>query len=289
MISTSIHTITCELYGGLGNQLFQIAMAFAYSLKYGTNLLIKNPNNFICGQGNHPSNYHNSIYKKISFIDNLDIDHIFKEQKWGTVQSFDFLTDILKSNMSQTIMFDGYFQSDNYFYKYENQVKQIFTPEEGIINYLEHNSDIFQRFPELKEPHDFCFIGIRRGDYISRANVHNPCGMTYFKKAIDSMNKQCYYITSDDFEWAKKNFVGNNFKFIDCGSDIIQFYTSCLFNNYIISNSSFHWWASYLSIYNNPRIIAPDKWITLDGQTFSKGTIIYRNDMEIIERPVETT
>jgi hypothetical protein len=288
-MSNSIHTITPNLYGGLGNQLFQIAIAYANSLKYQTNFIIQNTNNFVCGQGSHPIDYLDSIYKKIKFVNNLHPNHVLKEHIWGTLQSFDNINSIIKSDIPQTIMFDGYYQSENNFYKYSKEIKQLFTPEEGIINYLECNSDIFQKFPELKNPHDFCFIGVRRGDYISRANVHNPCGMTYFKDAMNKMNKQYYYITSDDFEWAKKNFVGEQFKFLDCGSDIIQFYTSCLFNNYIISNSSFHWWGSYLSIYDNPRIIAPDKWITLEGYTFSGGSIIYRSNMEIIERPVETT
>lgn len=286
MISTN-HTITSKLYGGIGNQLFQIAIAFANALKYETQFKIENPKDFVCGQGNHPSVYKDSIYKKIEFIDILESHHIIKEVGGGIFQPVN-IDDVLKYDIPQTILFDGYFQSERYFYQYSPQIKELFTPEEGIIQFLEKNSNIFVKFPELREDNDYCFIGIRRGDYLKAASIHNPCGMTYFNNAINMMNKKVYYITSDDYEWARKNFVGDNFKFLDIGNDIIQLYAACLFKNYIISNSSFHWWGSFLSIYDSPRIIAPDKWITHGTGVCSFGSIIYRDCMEVIERPVET-
>lgn len=284
------HIITTNIMGGLGNQLFQIAHAYVYSLKYSTQFMIDRSLAFYCGQGQHPSNYANSIYKKIMFIHSFDhINHIFKEYDWGNYCNFEQVNNIISSNIPQVIKFDGYFQSDRYFGEYASKVKELFTPEGGIISYIEQNSDFFNHFPELKEPNDFCFIGIRRGDYVSRSQVHNPCGMTYFNKAMNMMNKKMYYISTDDYEWAKKNFTGDNIKFLDIDNHTIQFYSLCLFKNYIISNSTYHWWASFLSIYDNPRIIAPDKWITLGTTTYSAGSNIYRKDMEIIERPVETT
>ena len=60
-------------------------------------------------------------------------------------------------------------------------------------------------------------IGIRRGDYVKLGNI--VCGMEYYKKSINLMNKKIdrpiYYIFSDDIEWCKKNRVecikiGNN-------------------------------------------------------------------------------
>lgn len=281
------HIITSKLYGGLGNQLFQIAIAFANALKYGTQFKIENPKDFICGQGNHPSVYMDSIYSKLEFVNNLETHHVVKEVGGGIFQHIN-IADVIGRDTPQTIQFDGHFQSDKYFYNYSPQIKELFTPKEGIIQFLEKNSDIFLKFPELREDNDFCFIGIRRGDYLRAVSTHNPCGMTYFNRAMDMMNKKTYYITSDDYNWAKQHFVGDNFKFLDVGSDVIQLYASCLFKNYIISNSTFHWWASFLSVYSNPRIITPDKWITHSGKVFSTGSTYYRDCMEVIERPVET-
>lgn len=288
MPTDKTHTITTALYGGLGNQMFQLAIAYVNSLKYNTKFLIKMPSIYPCGQGKGPLVYCNSIYSKINFVNNIDkIDYICKEEIWSNLYNFLEISDILNSNIPKTIKFDGHFQSDFYFDKYSLNVKDLFTPKEGIINFIQNNSDFFTLFPELQEPNDFCAICIRRGDYLKHADIHNPCGMVYYNKAMNMMKKGVYYITTDDLSWAKSNFVGNQFKFLDVNDDVIQFYSLCLFKNYIISNSTFHWWASFLSIYDNPRIIAPDKWITIDGIVHSEGSHIYRKDMEIIERPVE--
>ena len=60
-----------------------------------------------------------------------------------------------------------------------------------------------------------------------------------------------------------------------------------LFPNYIISNSSYHWWGSYLSVYKNPNVIAPNLWIGGDKAPFDSYKTIYRKEMKILTRPVE--
>jgi hypothetical protein len=84
-------------------------------------------------------------------------------------------------------------------------------------------------------------------------------------------------------EWCKKQFIGDQFVFLNIDDDLSTFYVGMLFPSYIISNSSFYWWISYFSIYKNPKIIAPDKWLAFD-----KTQSIYRSEMIILERPVET-
>jgi hypothetical protein len=107
--------------------------------------------------------------------------------------------------------------------------------------------------------------------------------MTYYNKAMSYFPSTTrFYIISDDLDWCKANFKGDQFVFLDIHDDLDTFYVGTLFPNYIISNSTFYWWISYFSMYDSPRIIAPDKWISLPNyQT------IYRSDMFIVERPVE--
>jgi hypothetical protein len=88
---------------------------------------------------------------------------------------------------------------------------------------------------------------------------------------------------SDDQTWCRANFTGDSFVFLDIKDDLDTFYVGTLFNNYIISNSSFYWWISYFSIHTNPKIVAPDKWINMPNYAS-----IYRSEMIILERPVET-
>ena len=57
--------------------------------------------------------------------------------------------------------------------------------------------------------------------------------------------------------------------------------------DYIIANSSYHWWGSFLSIYDRCKIFAPDLWIGGRNANFDDYKDIYRDDMTIIKRIVE--
>lgn len=85
--------------------------------------------------------------------------------------------------------------------------------------------------------------------------------MPYFKNAISYFGKdKLYLIISDDIEWCKKNFKGNNFFFSEGESSIVDLYLQTMCNHNIISNSSFSWWGAWLN--NNPEkiVIAPKNW-----------------------------
>ena len=111
--------------------------------------------------------------------------------------------------------------------------------------------------------------------------------MTFYNNAMDLMKKEKYYILSDDFNWVKNNFKGDNYKYLEIKDDLEQLLVSCLFKNYIISNSTFYWWGSFLSIYDNPTIIAPDKWVNGPNVRKDEYWSIYRDNMKVIERPIE--
>lgn len=288
--STSLLTMTANLQGGIGNQLFQISAAYALSRKLNYNLLFKKNQFSGCRQGKHPSTYYSNIFQSVSFIENFpNIDLTVQEVSWSAYPLMDQVKYIKKSigDKEKSLCLNGYFQSDFNWREYSNEIKELFTPDGGVISYLKNNTDILNKYPELETPHDFAFLGVRRGDYVTYPDVHNPCGMTYYTEALKRMNKKKYYILSDDIEWCKNKFTGDKFIFMNIKEDKNMLLTMALFKNYIISNSTFYWWGSFLSIYKNTRIIAPDKWI-FGNSPKEKYWSIYREGMEIIERPVET-
>lgn len=287
--STSLLTMTANLQGGIGNQLFQISAAYALSRKLNYNLLFKKNQFSGCRQGKHPSTYYSNIFQSVSFIENFPkIDLTVQEVSWSAYPLMDQVKYIKKSigDKEKSLCLNGYFQSDFNWREYSNEIKELFTPDGGVISYLKNNTDILNKYPELETPHDFAFLGVRRGDYVTYPDVHNPCGMTYYTEALKRMNKKKYYILSDDIEWCKNKFTGDKFIFMNIKEDKNMLLTMALFKNYIISNSTFYWWGSFLSIYKNTRIIAPDKWI-FGNSPKEKYWSIYREGMEIIERPVE--
>ena len=284
-ISTKI--ITINLQGGIGNQLFEISTAYAISRDLNIDIQFKNNQFNGCRQGSHPSKYYNNLFQKLKFVNDLKIDSTVNEPSWTYSNVVNNMTlDSFKNN--NVVSLEGYFQSELYFKKYSKEIKSLFTPNGGIISYLERNCDIFDRFPELKVNNDYTFIGIRRGDYVTFSDFHNPCGMTYYNEAMNRMPKEKYYILTDDYKWAKSKFIGDKYIFMEINDDLHQLLSIALFKNYIISNSSFYWWGSYLSIYENTRIIAPDKWIFGNNASKNQYWSIYTDSMEVIERPIET-
>ena len=274
--------ITCNLMGGIGNQLFQIANAYALSLQFDVSFAILDQQFGGAGTGHHPSKYYSNLFKRIPRIQATDPIVSYKETQWTYTSLIEPVQALLKP--STIICLDGYFQSEKYFLDSSDRIKQLFTPEEGIRSWLKAQSSVFETWPELFTDHDFCFIGVRRGDYVTKAYFHNPCGLDYYTQALQIIPASRYYIGSDDIEWCKQHFIGPEYVFLDIKDDLVQLLTGCLFKNYIIANSTFHWWMSFLSVFATPTIVAPDKWIFGPQAQWSQYSTIYREGMHVIER-----
>jgi hypothetical protein len=285
---TSKGFVTCALSGGIGNQLFQIAFAYSLSKELDVELIVSLTQFTNCGQGSHPSKYYSSLYSKLNFLNTLlPITSYVEDYSFAYNPKIEEQLKNLKNECKfMGLILIGPFQSEKYFEKYKKEIINLYTPKCGMKIYLQNAyRELSEKFKELFIEDDVenrCLIGIRRGDYMKNLDFYVPCHMTYYEDAISEMGEnKTFYIASDDFDWCKENFKGKQYKFFDITDDLPQLLISTLFKNYIISNSTFHWWGSYLSIYEKPRIIAPDIWINDAGYRS-----IYRPEMEIIKRKV---
>jgi hypothetical protein len=277
--------VSAVLQGGLGNQLFTIAAGCALAKKKSTNFFITLNEFGGCGQGKHPANYYKTIYKNILKQNRTGPVITHKEKQWTYYNIEPCISDI--NCGASTVVLDGYFQSEKHFLGMRSELKELFAAPDFVLAFLTERG-YKALYPELFEPHNYCFIGVRRGDYVARAAVHNPCGMTYFKAAMGAASSERYYIASDDMNWCRRQFIGPQYVFLDIKDDLELMYLGTLFPKYIISNSSYHWWMSYLSLCALPQVIAPDKWIFGAGAARSEYDSIYRDEMAVLERPVET-
>lgn len=276
--------IVIHIMGGLGNQLFQIALGLSLAKRLGVNVHY-DISNFFCGQGSNPTKYFSTLYQNLTSYFKSTPSHTYEyhEQMWNY---YDINNDIMA--LAQThdcIKLNGYWQSENHFLEMKNELRTKFNMDHP---YLYIPEEVFIANPKIHTiTPESVLICVRRGDYVNKSNFHFPCGMTYYKKAMNHFPENTvFYIISDDMEWCKNNFskldTKSEFVFLDINDDLSTFFVGSLFSNFIISNSTFHWWISYFSNSNTPKIIAPDKWINLP-----KHTSIYRSDMIVLERPVE--
>ena len=267
--------LTVNLQGGLGNQLFQLAAAYAVAKKLGLKFCLVRNQFDGQGQGRPPSNYYSTLYRHFEFVDVLGPSKHVQQVGWAPYALADVVSDVLREFPEISITLGGYFQSEGFFHDVANDIRAMFYPPKPVVI----------RFPELEDPHDHVFINVRRGDYLKSPHVHWPCGMTYYTEAMRRMKADgCgrFYIASDDMPWVLANFQGTEYTYLDITDDLELLYIMTLFSKYIISNSTYSWWGSFLSVYPNARCIAPDKWMNISGSECT-----YRDGMEIVERPVE--
>ncbi len=261
--------ITCKLMGGLGNQLFQIAAAAAQAIQHDMDFfLIEDSPEFYAVTGSNPSKYYSNIYSKIQRKP-LPTDRRimpYNENGFPYVDFTNYAAACKKNGVG--LVLKGYFQSERYFQKHAALIKLLFTPAEGLDTYIRTQTNLYIAYPELdpSAPQDGkrrAFLGVRRGDYCKDAHmisVHNPASMTYYKKAMAQAKADVYYVMSDDIAWCKTQFHNTEttqFVFFEEPDDLRSFFFARLFQTYICANSTFHWWASYLSIHPNPIVYTP--------------------------------
>lgn len=136
-----------------------------------------------------------------------------------------------------------------------------FTPKQPP---LECNKALYEA---IKVNNSVC-ISIRRGDYLNPqyADKFYICDETYIRRAIEKIKKlicnPVLIFFSDDIKWVKETIKTDLPAYYESGNDPIweklRLMYSC--KHFIISNSTFSWWAQYLSRNEDKIVISPDHW-----------------------------
>jgi hypothetical protein len=236
--------ITCDLMGGLGNQLFQIAttLALAWENEDTAVFNINGHKNVL--QGNGASHYQKTVYRNLIDRKIWLSKYVFREQGHHYQQIH------YRKNMKLI----GYFQSEKYFIKYRQKLLDLFAPPPRIIDKLKLEYGFI-----LDQPS--CAIHVRRGDYHKFPNNHPICSINYYKAAIALFNRNTQFLVfSDDINWCKNMFNEDRFTFSENNGEDVDLYLMSMCQHQIIANSSFSWWGSWLNQNISKRVIAPTNW-----------------------------
>lgn len=262
--------------GGMGNQMFQYCYGLNLAKKYNTKfyldtsfLLDRKPKeNFVFrdfdleifklddeyygGTINYPVP---KYLKFINFLLPLSLKNYYKEA------SFEFDNNSTKISQ-KNIYFEGYWQSPKYF---NESINEIISSFEFNVAFSEN---VLDKLREIENSNSVC-INVRRGDFVNN-NFHGTMGIDYYHKALALLLKETgkelkLFVFSDDVEWCKNNlqfgqetdFVGHEYKG-EKFSSYLYLMQACKY--FIIPNSSFAWWAAFLSKSPNKIIYAPKNW-----------------------------
>jgi hypothetical protein len=173
----------------------------------------------------------------------------------------------------------GYFQTEKYFKKYREEILEIFTFKE---EYLKEAKSFIEKIHSLSMGKDIVSLHVRRGDYTLYPNHHPVCSDDYYQSSIGKfdLKNSLFLVFSDDIEWCKKKFEGENFIFSDTNNPYTDLAIMSMCDHHIIANSSFSWWGAWLNRSEGKRVIAPSRWF---GPSLPKDTSeIYCEGWEII-------
>lgn len=258
--------ISCRLQGGLGNQMFQIATTHSMAIDNNDTSCFDIESCYTPNQGETATKYKNV------FFENVKDCKGFNSQKFFTETGFIY-RDL---EYSPGLLLNGSFQSYKYFHHNYKEITKIFTIPEDYKN------EVINEFGWLlNSEKPLVSVHVRRGDYLTKPDYHYNLPKRYYDNAINFLDGCNFVFISDDMNWIKENFIGNNIFYSEKNNEIFDFVLMYLCKINIIANSSFSWWASYLD-HNNKIILAPDKWLGINAPEY-KLDDLYLDEWKIID------
>jgi len=244
-----------KLIGGLGNQLFQIAAAFAHAKRSCATLRLSN--DVDAGKG-RPTYFTSFLHKCLGFCGPDPSVPLVREPHFH-------YAPIPKE--AESIL--GYYQSSRYFADVSGDVKELFDPHAIIKNVVTAK---YSSYLTEEARNNTVIVHIRRGDYMTEANksFHGILTPLYYRAAMALLRQRIgssaqFLVFSDDIDYCRSIYKEDaGIVFIDESNESVALHFMSQFRYYILSNSSFSWWATYLG---EPAafVVAPDRWFGPSG------------------------
>ncbi len=160
---------------------------------------------------------------------------------------------------------NGAFESSEYF----NEIREKLVEE--IIPIESEQSKNEELYDLIRSNNSVC-LSVRHFDLPKgQKHLYDVCNEKYYVSAIDYIERKVkdpfFIVFSDDIEWAVKRLsISGKSHAVETPNNPIweklRLMYSC--KHFIIPNSTFAWWAQYLSRNENKIVIAPSRWFNND-------------------------
>lgn len=278
-----------KIMGGLGNQLFIYAFARSLQEEYGGLVKLVSNNNSISLSSFNVVPFELEVKTNYKIMNNMDLLQKYYYFKYKLAcklnfnnKLYDFKTNYEKKNQEkfndhnlvfctfehnnfyiknkEKVYIEGFFATEKHFKKIKDKIKNELKPIQPV---LPKNRGIYE---QICNTNSVC-LHIRRGDYLKN-DMFRVCGEKYYNNCILEIKKQLsnpiFYLFSNDKEYLREYYGNRGLEYIiveddgDPDYETLRLMSTC--KHFIIANSTFSWWAQYLSNNEDKIVLAPERW-----------------------------
>jgi hypothetical protein len=264
-------TISVVLMGGLGNQMFQYATAYALARRHDGRLSVD------LSQYHGLNSYQQFELWRFSELGLSPIQLPLAMVRRGLyrlglsshikpsfgMDGLGYDERVINLPDGSNIM--GWFQSERYFLDASGDIKAKFDLDPFLP---QGGREAMER---LRQVGAVAAVHVRRGDYVGSSLFDIPM-VAYYRTAMDTLShrRNCLFLLfSDDSEWCKAQplFQSEHIKFfvdlkLPCSVALNEMAMMSICECQIIANSTFSWWAAWLNKHSNKIIIMPKQWLS---------------------------
>ena len=258
--------ITCNLMGGLGNQIFQIFTTISYAIKSRNKFQFLAQETLGGGSCTLRYTFWNTFFSSLKpfLIKNLPPVNVIREN------GFTFQELPVESMVGTNVLIHGYFQSEKYFKDQYEMICRLIGLEmlkQSVLDALRLNKEYLNNTISMH---------FRLGDYKKLADFHPIATPKYYENALNHFSSKfpeerftiLYFCEDQDVREVQETIknLENTFpkyKFTRGDNtlpDWQQMLYMSLCRHNIIANSSFSWWGAYFNAHENNIVCYPSVW-----------------------------
>jgi hypothetical protein len=267
--------ISCNIMGGLGNQLFQIFTTLSYAYRNNIDILFPYQIKLDAKRHTYWNTFLIDLCRYTTFYTKRNIsNHELTLLPKYFERQFQYIPIPITD---YSFILNGYFQSYRYFEKEKEIIFKMIQLREQQEKVREEFSFVF--LSKDSKPTIFISMHFRLGDYVQLQHCHPLLPIEYYKKSLDYLFsflpsqthlKILYFCESNDntivmnhILYLKDHFKEEPLEFIkapDSIPDWKQLLLMSICNHHIIANSTFSWWGAYFNNSVESMVCYPKLW-----------------------------
>ncbi len=258
--------ITCNLMGGLGNQIFEIFATISYAIKSKNQFKFLNVSTLGEGTTTVRNTFWNSFFYKLKpfLIDNIPQTVLIIREK-----EFAFNELPINKMLGNDVLISGYFQSYKYFhdnYEIICRIIDLNNSKTNLLNKLNLSNGYLKNCVSMH---------FRLGDYKKIQYFHPLATYEYYVNSLNFIRSKSnesynilYFCEDVDIDDVMKTIyrlekIFPDYKFIR-GDNKLEDWEQMLLMSFchhnIIANSSFSWWGAYFNNCSDKIVCYPSLW-----------------------------